>query len=1038
MIIQHIVFPQADFNPVTEAFFRLPTGCTYTVGEKEIALSDGAVVQFNTYYNALSVEKLQKYTIVRDMELHLFVRGDVRVSLYNAYRSKGVNTVKALLSRETIATVMSEDNVGLAAENVGLHEITIPIPDGLQGVCYFEVTALSDMAVFCGGHYSSRLSDEELRSVRFAIDICTYKRERFVARNMQLLANTLLADDSPVKGCLEIFIADNGQSLTLQDDCGGLIHVYPNKNAGGAGGFGRAMIEILKSPNYSTFSHILMMDDDIVFSEETVFRTLMIARTLKPEFRNAFVGGAMLSLEQPSIQVENFDNWKVESQRPIKYRYNITDFSAVLKNEKLEKGNYFGWWYCLMPIGVVKANNLPLPIFIKRDDIEYGMRNGHDFITLNGLSVLHMDFSNKRRGFLEYYYWRNRCILNALYRPSYTGTSVKKGLSKFILQSMLMFRYEDANLAMRGVEDFLRGVDWLKKVDPVVLNEEIANYTYHPEEAIGLKGFDFSYSTWEKQLVRIKHRNAEFVKKSKRRQMLSLLKDWVRGKGGVGYVPMCAPSLASFKGLRKALSYDEGTGKAFITARSWRSAWNLWRNYRRVCRLIDKSYDDVIREFKFRFRELTSLDLWEKHLGLSQDETRDADTDSSVIVRDADRLDRLKASRRLRIDRRRYSVMRLWRMLQVPLSLVLPVFPSRITFYLHARRGYTCNLKYILEELLHRYPNRSDVIWVSDMPEAVAFLQERGVRTVRLNTVLHWWYQFTSKLVVTNDSFPPLVRLRARQKSMNTWHAGMNYKHIGPEYCTFRNKYHRKMFLLSNPAPTVYMAGSAFFADDTSKSFHFKRSIFKHWGMARNDIFFRDNKNIDEAIRKRYFLSSEDRLVLYAPTFRDGFCEDLFAIDFDMLRQSLSSRFGGNWKVLYRKHYFIKSKDLVQDSDVINVSDYDDMNELLAVADVLISDYSSCFWDFALTKRPSFVYATDIANYQTHERSFAYPLEKWPFPIACTNFELRQQILEFDSDGYAQKVSRHLADGGSFDQGEASARAVDYIAGVLKLSKTQR
>lgn len=81
--------------------------------------------------------------------------------------------------------------------------------------------------------------------------------------------------------------------------------------------------------------------------------------------------------------------------------------------------------------------------------------------------------------------------------------------------------------------------------------------------------------------------------------------------------------------------------------------------------------------------------------------------------------------------------------------------------------------------------------------------------------------------------------------------------------------------------------------------------------------------------------------------------------------------------------------------DVIDVSEYVDMQELLCAADVLITDYSSSMWDYSLTGRPCFIYANDLAQYKK-ERNFHTPITDWPFPMAERNTELQRLILRFD------------------------------------------
>lgn len=113
-------------------------------------------------------------------------------------------------------------------------------------------------------------------------------------------------------------------------------------------------------------------------------------------------------------------------------------------------------------------------------------------------------------------------------------------------------------------------------------------------------------------------------------------------------------------------------------------------------------------------------------------------------------------------------------------------------------------------------------------------------------------------------------------------------------------------------------------------------------------------------------------------------------------------------------------------SESMDLSDYPDMQELLLVADVLITDYSSCMWDFSLTGKPCFIYAADSEQYIS-ERDFYTPMASWPFSIALNNEELRQNILNYNEKAYRQKVKKHHERMGICESGHASELVADAI-----------
>lgn len=1011
MIIQNIIFPSKTFNPIVSAFMRLKNCPNYSVDDTYINMGLGSSAEFNTYFNAFSIEKWKKYTDIGSVTLRLFLKGTFSITLFNELRIQNKN----------IRTVLNE--VFFDNREQGSIDIVLPAT-AEKGICGFSVKSLEENSLLLGGYYYTDKTENDFEDVIFAIDICTFRREKFVNRNLELIDDTIFSSNSPLRDKIEIFISDNGKSLELSRNYDNRVHVFPNKNAGGAGGFGRSMIEILRSSNYDKFTHIIMMDDDIVLSPETLYRTYTLTKTLKPEYKNSFIGGSMLELGRPHIQSEAMDLWTPTGSHPVKFQYNITDLSFVIKNEIEDKANYLGWWYCVMPIGVVKANNLPLPIFIKRDDIEYGIRNGRTFITLNGLCVLHEAFGNKRQGYLEYYYWRNMCILNSIHYPSYNKKTLKRQLWKVAKMNLLYYRYDDANLAFTGIEDFLKGVDWLMKTDVENLNNHILNYTYKAVPVSTLP-IAFSHGLYEKSLREQKNIEKKVRNRIDVKYLKTLAFGWLKkADRQLRYVKINGTPGYMFYGVKTILNYDENSNTGFITTKSFRQALNLLNNYRKLCHLIDQKFDLTKQEYRVRYRELTSLNFWESYLSLNETASKEYVFDNESKIISGTRLLEDSLSKKSYKKDQKYLIKVYLRRFAQHCLFWIPLKKNRIFFYLHERIGFTCNLKYIAEELHRRYGKDIELVWGTKYPESCSKLEEI---VVRLNTWEHWYNQFTAKAVIINDAFPESVVIRSRQVTINTWHACMNYKKIGPDYIQFRNKIAERIFRIRNKQPDMYLSGSQYFTDDTSKSFYFDPNVFVPTGSPRNDIFFQDTQIISEKIRRHYAINSDCKLALYAPTFRRGHQENSYELDFERVIANLSTRFGGTWKILYRKHYFVNGKNTVLTKNTIDVSDYDDMNELLAISDVLISDYSSCLWDFALTKRPSFVYATDIEYYRENDRDFSYPLEKWPYSISKDNDELESNILEFSEFDYMKKVEAHLLDGGTFDDGHASERAVDLL-----------
>lgn len=372
------------------------------------------------------------------------------------------------------------------------------------------------------------------------------------------------------------------------------------------------------------------------------------------------------------------------------------------------------------------------------------------------------------------------------------------------------------------------------------------------------------------------------------------------------------------------------------------------------------------------------------------------------------------------------SKLPLW-LLQLCLFF-LPLKKNRIAVYSLKQHGYSCNLKALTESLLRERPDAYEICWIVRREEDLAALQARGIPAVMLHSFAHVRYRFRAGIVITNDEFYPAFRRRRGQRYINTWHGGINYKKIGYAGLAFDNPLQKLIYRMNNPCPDLFVSGSRSFTETASEAFGFPRSVFAEIGLPRNDLLCRpaDPDRVAE-IKASLGLSAPDRIVLYAPTFRGGNRPPQGIENAEGLLSCLKERFGGTWRLLVRQHYFVAA-DPAASSCVTDVSDYEDMQELLLISDVLISDYSSCMWDFLLTERPCFVYAEDLDGYETGDRSFFVPPSLWPYPIAQSADELYRKIAAFDAEAYRERCAAHRQQMRSFDTGHACSALADRLS----------
>lgn len=371
------------------------------------------------------------------------------------------------------------------------------------------------------------------------------------------------------------------------------------------------------------------------------------------------------------------------------------------------------------------------------------------------------------------------------------------------------------------------------------------------------------------------------------------------------------------------------------------------------------------------------------------------------------------------------------RILLLPLQL-FPIKQNRIFMHNDLAYNYSCNPKYVTEYLLKYYPEKFDIIISTKYPEKYQYLKKRGLKIVRFNAFQYFFYAMTSKVYLTNSGGFSYIPMRRAQIVINTHHGGGAYKKIG-RYVYGDTPLFRKDLLLSANSTTVFLSTCRKFTEVVSDSILVPKEKFWEIGMPRNDMLINFEKNEYKRIREKLGLHGEEKLVLYAPTYRkenDNYFKDSvsisYGIDCRRVCNALSERFGGVWVFAFRFHPCVTDRDILPEGNVIDLSDYEEMQELLLVADAMINDFSSSMWDYMLTGRPSFMFAVDMEHYIA-TTDVETPISEWPFPKSRNNEELEKSILEFDEQKYKENCERHYKELGGCESGRATELVGEYI-----------
>lgn len=362
---------------------------------------------------------------------------------------------------------------------------------------------------------------------------------------------------------------------------------------------------------------------------------------------------------------------------------------------------------------------------------------------------------------------------------------------------------------------------------------------------------------------------------------------------------------------------------------------------------------------------------------------------------------------------------------------LLPIQKNKIVVTSFYGRGASDNPKAIVDELVKR-PEKLDIVWLANDP-AHAGVPD-GVRVVQYDTPQAIRELCTARVWVDNCRKGARVK-KSGQYYMQTWH-GFALKRIERDVADQLSKEdatYAQYAQRDSKQIDVIVSDSSFMTDIYLRSFWYDGPVVEY-GAPRNDILIQPPADAKQIVSKALGLPADCNLAMYAPTFRADGSLDAYNMDYHAVCAALQQRFGGRWIMLIRLHPHVmqKAKDLKFDGQItFDATAFDDMQLLLSACDAVITDYSSLMFDFALTRRPCFQYASDIDAYK-NDRNFYFPIDETPFPLAKNNAEMVENIAAFDETDYHRQCDMFYEKMGFRADGQASARCADWILDKIK------
>lgn len=374
--------------------------------------------------------------------------------------------------------------------------------------------------------------------------------------------------------------------------------------------------------------------------------------------------------------------------------------------------------------------------------------------------------------------------------------------------------------------------------------------------------------------------------------------------------------------------------------------------------------------------------------------------------------------------------------LQRPFAVLvysLPIKENRIVFDNFGGKGYGDSTKYIAEELIKSGRNY-ELVWLVDNLSSYEFPKQ--IKTVKIDSVKALYMRATAKVWIDNVRHLHPVKKKKEQVYLQAWHAPFGpkkaeadaEKELGEEYVR-EAKYDGQIAdgIISN---------SKLLDDQFKRAFWLSDHVeILSYGLPRNDFLARqiDNTSEYDYLRKKFGFEKDGFYILYAPTFRDNYSLEGYKLEYEKIAKEFSAKVNKKARIVVRLHPNVwnQSNFINYGENILNGTVYPDMQELLLACDVLISDYSSCVFDFAILKKPVFICALDIKKYEK-TRGLLPEFYNFPFPMATSNEEMIKNIKNYNQEIYFANVNRYFKKYPLYDDGNASRRVVDWLEKKIK------
>lgn len=368
--------------------------------------------------------------------------------------------------------------------------------------------------------------------------------------------------------------------------------------------------------------------------------------------------------------------------------------------------------------------------------------------------------------------------------------------------------------------------------------------------------------------------------------------------------------------------------------------------------------------------------------------------------------------------------------------MIFPIKNKRIYFISNFGEKYACNPRAIFEYLYKNHKNECEFVYIANN-ETIKALLPKDVKTAQLGSIKERFYYHTSKVIVNNFRFPLEYKKRKKQFYVQTWHGStIPYKMIEKDVEESLNPSYVEMAKHDSKYIDVVPMGSTACKEIFDRCFYCDQKAVVT-GTPRTDRLINKTKKEVLAVKRQLNINLDEYIVLYAPTFRNNQDIKQSFLNNELIKNAFEKVTGKKVTILYRFHPNIadEARQYNFENYVRNVTDYFDIQDLIMISNVMITDFSSCAFDMMFAGGQALIYTNNAKQYAEEERGLYISLNQLPFMVADSEEELIKNIYNLNSysKDYENKVKEFISSMGAKEDGNASKRLGEMI--MAKIDK---